>query len=129
MPGSSTWTDVAAFWGAFSGSIAVVIQGALFFKDRAKLVLSPRMAITSKMSSNPVEGMELIDFEVEVVNVGRRIAVIEEVGIKVKGKKTGFWSKPAMNLIIYPNDSKGEPTQLTEGQKKTFELRRWQGTV
>ncbi len=128
MPDSSSWTELAAFWGAFTGSIAVVIQGAHFFKDRAKIVLEPRMSVASSMSPDPIESAPLVDFEVEVVNKGRRVAIIEEVGISFKGKRTGLRPRRATKLVVFSVESEGKFVQLLEGHKKKFELRRWQGT-
>lgn len=116
-----------AFWGALTGSIALLIQYLQHREDKSELKLIPKMSIGSSASGGMMEAMELIDFEIEVVNVGRRVARIDEVGISVKGKKP---SKNAhgMNIIIY-DSQEDDVVSLSEGEKKVFRLPRWNQTL
>jgi len=118
-------TDIAAFWGAFSGSLAVILQGLVIYKDKAKLKLIPTMTIASTLSSDPREMSPLIDFEVNVVNNGRRVAFIEEVGIHVKGKWNLFKRASGVKVILFSSKNEGAYKQIDEGHKVTFQKRRW----
>jgi len=69
----------------------------------------------------------MIDFDVEVVNVGRRVARIEEVGIHIFGKVSPR-DKHGVKIIVFSGNDDGV-FSLQEGEKKVFELRRWPKTL
>lgn len=127
MSFSFSLTDLAAFWGAFSGTLAVLLQILLFYKDRVKIELLPQMVIRSSLSSNPLDSTPLIDFNVDVVNNGRRVAFIEEVGIRMKGKFRLFSRRRATTIQLFSAKDDGGYKQINEGQKLGFEKRRWIG--
>ena len=119
--------NVAAFWGALTGSFALLFQASTHFKNQSKLKLSPKMTISSSLSQNLIEASELIDFEVSVVNVGHRVAIVEKVSISVKYSlwRRIFLKNPLAEIIVLSANSEEQYKVLTEGQKFTFKLSRW----
>ncbi|WP_340481417.1 hypothetical protein [Vibrio anguillarum] len=119
--------DIAAFWGALTGSFALLFQASAHFKNKAKLKLSPKMSIGSTLSRDFVEAAEMIDFEVDVVNVGHRVAIIDKVSISVKYSwwRRLFLKRYSTEIIVLSAKTEEEYKVLTEGQKFTFKLRRW----
>ncbi|MBN1142321.1 MAG: hypothetical protein JXB25_11100 [Deltaproteobacteria bacterium] len=116
-----------AFWGAVTGSIALLIQFLQHRGDKSDLKLIPKMSIGSSVLGGMIEARELIDFELEVVNVGRRVARIDEVGISVKGKNPSKNSH-VLKIIIY-DSQQNDVASLNEGEKKIFKLHRWNRTM
>ncbi len=66
----------------------------------------------------------MIDFELEVVNVGRRVARIDEVGISIKGKARQK-GKHGVNLLLFSSKDE-EVATLEEEDKRVFRLDRWE---
>ncbi|WP_322863261.1 hypothetical protein [Aeromonas allosaccharophila] len=124
---SSDLADIAAFWGALTGSFALLFQASAHFKNKAKLKLSPKMSIGSTLSRSFTEAAEMIDFEVGVVNVGHRVAIVDKVSISVKYSwwRRVFLKRHSAEIILLSAKSEEEYKVLTEGQKFTFQLRRW----
>ena len=120
-------TLIIAFWGAITGSIALLIQFLQHRGDKSDLKLTPKMSIGASASDEMIKAIELIDFEMEVVNVGRRVARIDEVGISVKGKTTAK-NGPGLNLVVYDSQKDGV-VSLNEGEKRIFKLHRWSRTL
>jgi hypothetical protein len=120
-------TAIVAVWGAITGTIALSTQLLQLRRDRTNLKLKPRMTIGCSIDKGVIEAMEMIDFDVEVVNVGRRVARIEEIGIYIRGKASPR-DKHGVNIIVF-NGKEDGVFSLQEGEKKVFELRRWSKTL
>ncbi len=123
----SDLTDITALWGAVTGSFALLFQASAHFRNKSKLKLSPKMSIGSSHSRNFTEAAKMIDFEVGVVNVGQRVAIVDKVSITVKYSwwRRIFLKKYGADVIVFPAESEEQYKVLTEGQKFIFALRRW----
>ena len=119
--------DAAAFWGAITGTCALLFQASTHLKNRARLKLSPKMTIGASFGRGYTDSAELIDFEVNVVNIGQRVAIVDKVSISVKYSwwKSRLLKHNSANIIVFPEKSDEEHKILTEGQKYSFKLRRW----
>jgi hypothetical protein len=120
-------TAVVAVWGAITGTIALSTQLLQLRRDRTDLKLQPQMTIRSSINKDLIDAIEMIDFQVEVVNVGRRVARIDEVGIHIKGRAK-LQDKHGLNIIVF-NGKEDGIFSLQEGEKKVFEMRRWPRTL
>lgn len=95
--------------------------------DKSDIKLNPAMTVGASMLAGVREVTDLIDFELEVVNVGRRVARIDEVGIFIKGKKPSKNSH-GMSILIFDSKEEGV-VSLEEREKRVFQLRRWSMTL
>ena len=73
-------TTIVAFWGAVTGSLALLIQFITFKKDRSKLQMKVKMYTRS--SEPDFENRKI--FEFHVVNVGRRVCNIESAVLELR---------------------------------------------
>lgn len=123
----SSLTEITAFLGALTGTFALLFQASAHIKDRSKLRPSPKMSICSSFSRNFTDAAEMIDFEVDVVNIGQRVAIVDKVSLSVNYSwwKRFFLKKYSTEIIVFLAQSENQCKVLTEGQKFTFELRRW----
>lgn len=98
-----------AILGAVTGTIALVVQLLEYWHDRAKIKLSGCMSL----SSNIADPVERYEFQLDVVNKGRRVARISEIYIETKKEK------PGAKFKIF--DAAGQNAiALEEGETKRF---------
>jgi hypothetical protein len=121
--------EIAAILGALTGTAALIIQGASFYADRAEISLVPKMTVGAKASADLIEAMPLVDFELRVTNNGRRVAIVEDAGIHIRGPRRLFRWGHGVNISVFDPDGEEEYVRLHEGETKTFELRRWQDSL
>lgn len=124
----SSITAATAIWGAVTGTAALFLQWLRHREDRAALDVKGRMTIRHSNSTDILAASELIDFEVTVVNTGRRVARIEEVGISVAGSGDASRRGPGVNILVFDGREEGV-VSLSDGEKEVFSLRRWPETL
>ncbi|HEX8310655.1 MAG TPA: hypothetical protein VF614_05010 [Chthoniobacteraceae bacterium] len=116
------WTDILAFWGALTGTIALSIQAWQHWADRADLRLIPRLIFTADETGQP-----RLDFTIEAVNHGRRAISIETAGIEFPDSFEGLplgSSKAQNELIVFNSETDGGCRHLEgDGKKFTFGMR------
>jgi hypothetical protein len=120
-------TAGVAVWGAITGTVALSLQYAQHRRDKSELKLIPKMSIGTSARGSLIDAMEMIDFEIEVINVGRRVARIDEVGISLR-RNTGGKGKHGVNLLLFSSKDE-EVVTLEEAEKRVFQLARWEKTL
>ncbi|GGW79721.1 hypothetical protein [Alteromonas halophila] len=121
-------TDLTALFGAITGTLALVFQYYIYTKDRSRLRLIPSMAIVSSLTDNPIDRQKLIDFKLDVVNTGRRVAFVESVHIEVRQNWWRRFFSPKVKIGVFDGAESKRFVQINEGEKEHFSLNRWTGS-
>jgi len=99
------------WYGAIVGTLALIINGLVAWRDRARIVVFGR-ARYKVTSGGPYDTDE--DYiAITVENHGRRPRTIDRVGFKLRT------SEPAKHVLAVDSVSKG-PQELTEGRSHTW---------
>jgi len=100
-----------AWYGAIVGTLALIINGLVAWRDRPRIVVNGRAGYKVTSGGSYDTNEEYI--AITVANRGRRPRTIDRVGFKLR---TG---KPAKNILAVDSMLKG-PQELTEGRSCTW---------
>ncbi|MBY4653003.1 hypothetical protein K6L10_12555, partial [Vibrio parahaemolyticus] len=107
---------IAAFWGALTGTCALIIQVLNFRKDRVAIRATPRMYYSMGIIDGHDETVEKIAFDVSIANLGRRVAYIESISF--------YPQKPDRNesfhVSLFDAENRSDLIEIKEGEKYYF---------
>ncbi|EGU30887.1 hypothetical protein VIBRN418_16411 [Vibrio sp. N418] len=107
---------IAAFWGALTGTCALIIQVLGFLKDGIIIRAVPRMYYSVKVVDGCDEPVEKIAFDIDIANIGRRVAYIESISFYPKKSD----SNESLHVSLFDADSRSDLIEVKEGEKYYF---------